>query len=164
MSESRKVAFNDVTLQSSSHSNEKVDDSTPSLQNSNPIENSLTVQTSPKDKWPGILSLESIQDSEIQSGPRNDAISSDTESDLETSIPYGLDNTKDISSTIPSTHGFNFKAAQPQHPILQLNRTPYPTNNSLNSPLSSASPTKAKGGHTHSASLDVIDAEGSQVR
>lgn len=123
VSEFREVAFNNVILTSSSHFNEKVDDSTPPLENSNAIDHSLTVQTSPKEKWPGILSLESIQDSEIQSGSRRDAISSDTESDLETSIPYGLDNTKDISSTISSTQGFNFKAAQPQHPILQVYST-----------------------------------------
>ncbi|KAG7005665.1 hypothetical protein G7Y79_00018g044720 [Physcia stellaris] len=120
--EFREVTFNEVVLTSSSHFNEKVDDSISPLENSSAIEHPVTVQTSPKEKWPGILSLETIQDSEIQSGTRKDAISSDTESDLETSIPYGLDNTKDVPSTI-STQSSNFKAAQPQHPILQVYST-----------------------------------------
>ena len=58
----------------------------------------------------------------------------ESESSLETSVPHGLDEANDVSSTIPFT---------------QVNRTPYLSNESLRSPLSSASPTRANKGFSH---------------
>ena len=50
-------------------------------------------------------------------------------------MPHGLDETNDIPSTII--------------PFTQVNRTPYLSNESLRSPLSSASPTRANKGFSH---------------
>ena len=71
-----------------------------------------------------ILNSSSNQNGKLQDKPP-DIESSENESSLETSMPHGLDEANDIPSTIPFT---------------QVKRTPYLSNDALQSRLSSSSP------------------------
>lgn len=82
----------------------------------------------------------------IQINPHAEAKSSDTDSDLETSIPHGLNETNEFPSKISFTQVTN-TATQPSQPVLQVDRTPYHPDYPLKSVSSSASPTPFKDRH-----------------
>ncbi|KAL8794360.1 MAG: hypothetical protein Q9195_003058 [Heterodermia aff. obscurata] len=100
---------------------------------SSPINNSQKAHQIPTQELSETSNFSSNQNGKLQSKPPDIGLS-DSESSIETSFPYGLDKTNDISSTVPFT---------------QLSRTPYLSKDSAGSPLSSTSPTGANKGASH---------------
>lgn len=113
------------------------------LEPSNPAQNSPISHQSPKEERSEIPHSSSNQDGKLQSKMSDIGLSdSESESSLETSMPHGLDEANDVLSTMPFT---------------QVNRTPYLSNDSLRSPLSSASPTGANKGYSRHSRGGTIE-------
>ena len=105
------------------------------------IERSLLTHDKIDEQSSKDLSPRTIRNAEAYSGSDSSRKvkrdSPDSDSDLETSIPHGLDRTIDIPSTFYADNG----------PVLQVDRTPY-LHSSLLKPLS-ASSTEANNGTLH---------------
>ena len=113
------------------------------LEPSNPAQNSSISHQSSKQEPSEIPNSSSNQNGKLQSKPSDIGLSdSESEASLETSMPHGLDEAKDVLSTIPFT---------------QVNRTPYMSNDSLRSPLCSASPTGANKGFSRHSGGGTIE-------